>query len=161
VARIHAEALLCAELATAFPSERTVGLEERERWCFFFEPVLELDGATDWIVPNMGGWRRERLPSPSAEDHVVLPDWVAEIASPSRCPSDQAMRLEIYARNGIKHCWLIDPETQTLQAITFGDSSWQVMGTWQGRGRYRIAPFEAIELEIGVLWTSHRQTLSS
>ena len=81
-----------------------------------------------------------------------MPDWIAEIASPARCPSEQALRLELYAMSGIRHCWLVDPEMQTLQAITFGDSSWQVMGTWQGSGRHRISPFEALELDLGLLF---------
>jgi Uma2 family endonuclease len=51
-------------------------------WRFLAEPELHL--ADDIVVPDLAGWRRERLPEvPDAAFHTLARDWVCEIVSPS------------------------------------------------------------------------------
>jgi hypothetical protein len=51
-------------------------------WWFLFE--LELHLGEDVVVPDLSGWRRERLPEvPDAPWLSLAPDWIGEVASPS------------------------------------------------------------------------------
>jgi Uma2 family endonuclease len=51
-------------------------------WILLDEPELHLHG--DILVPDLGGWRRERMPElPDAAAFELSPDWVWEVLSPS------------------------------------------------------------------------------
>jgi hypothetical protein len=51
-------------------------------WLILDEPELHL--GADILVPDLGAWRRERLPAVPREPYLTLaPDWVCEVLSPS------------------------------------------------------------------------------
>ena len=73
-------------------------------------------------VPDLAGWRRERLPE-MPDDHrfTVLPDWLCEILSPATCEYDLKEKVPLYARCGVPHLWLIDPDAPWLEAFGLED----------------------------------------
>lgn len=120
-------------------------------WVLLDEPELHL--GADILVPDMAGWRRERMPEmPDAPFFTLAPDWVAEILSPGTAAHDRVDKASIYAREGVAFLWLIDPAAQVLEANALKDSQWVRIGAWKGNATARVAPFEAIELEVGALW---------
>lgn len=146
-----AETALAAELEPPFRR----GRGGPGGWVILVEPELHL-GLTsdpDVVVPDLGGWRRERLPQmPDAAWFDLAPDWVCEILSPSTEAFDHGTKLAVYARAGVRHAWLVDPLEQMLEAYENDASVWRPRGTWRGEARGRIAPFDAIELELAALW---------
>ncbi|MGB0680820.1 MAG: Uma2 family endonuclease, partial [Polyangiales bacterium] len=51
-------------------------------WIFLDEAELHL--GDDIVVPDLAGWRRERLPQlPAAPFLTLAPDWLCEVLSPS------------------------------------------------------------------------------
>jgi len=57
-------------------------------WIFLIEPELHLGPKPDKVVPDLAGWRRERLPSSALASGAevgmrIRPDWVCEVISPS------------------------------------------------------------------------------
>ena len=51
-------------------------------WWIIDEPELHLDEAI--MVPDLAGWRRERMPDyPDTAYFTLAPDWVCEVLSPS------------------------------------------------------------------------------
>jgi Uma2 family endonuclease len=72
-------------------------------WTLLYEPDLHLGEHV--IVPDMGGWRLERLPSvPDAPWLDLAPDWVCEVLSPSTARIDRGRKLRIYAAAGVATC---------------------------------------------------------
>lgn len=65
-------------------------------------------------------------------------------------PRDQARALN--ARSGVAHYWLIDPDARVLEALALRDGPWSETGVYDDTTIARIAPFEAIELEVGRLF---------
>jgi Uma2 family endonuclease len=62
------------------------------------------------VVPDLGGWRRERLPRlPEQAFFSIAPDWVCEVLSPSTAAMDRVKKLNIYAREAVSHVWFVDP----------------------------------------------------
>ena len=77
-------------------------------WILLVEP--ELHFGNDVLVPDVAGWRRERLPAvPNDAYFTLAPDWVCEVVSPSTEAIDRGRKLRIYAREGVAHAWLVDP----------------------------------------------------
>jgi Uma2 family endonuclease len=120
-------------------------------WVILDEPELHL--ANDILVPDLAGWKRDRMPEvPDAPHFSLPPDWVAEILSPSTEATDRADKLPIFAREGIPHVWFLNPRVQTLEAFALGPSGYRVLGVWRGEATVRIEPFDALDLALGALW---------
>src|SRR5437667_6517507 len=69
-------------------------------WWILYEP--ELHFGEDVLVPDLAGWRRERMPVfPSVAAFELAPDWVCEVLSPSTARIDRARKLHVYAREGV------------------------------------------------------------
>ena len=120
-------------------------------WWILFEPELHL--GEDVLVPDLGGWRRERMPDvPDAAAAELAPDWVCEVLSPSTERLDRAKKMQAYGRKGVDHLWLINPRTRTLEAYQRNDHAWLLLATHDGTARIRVAPFDAVELDLAQLW---------
>lgn len=120
-------------------------------WRIIDEPDLRM--GEDVLVPDLVGWRRERLPEPPRKGPVTLvPDWVCEVLSPSTAAHDRSVKLPVYAREGVRHVWLVDPQLHTLEVFRLEGSRYTLLAVYAGSARVRAEPFEALELELGVLW---------
>ena len=121
-------------------------------WIIIDEPELHLEDG-DILVPDLAGWRRERLPAlPETPYFEIMPDWVCEILSPSTARSDRADKMPIYAREGVSHLWLIDPGIKTLEAYVLENAHWLLWRTYQDNDAVSAPPFEAVAFELGGLW---------
>src|SRR5262249_50021083 len=84
------------------------GLGAPGGWWIIDEP--ELHFGQDVLVPDLAGWRRERMPRiPNAPAVELAPDWVCEILSRSTGRIDRGRKLDVYARVKVPHTWLLDP----------------------------------------------------
>lgn len=116
------------------------------------QPEVEL--APDQVYrPDVCGWRREHLPELPTEAPVKLrPDWVCEILSPSNAGNDNVKKLRAYHRHQVPHYWIIDPIAETLTVHRFTESGYLLVLAAERVERVRAEPFEAIELQVGVLF---------
>jgi Uma2 family endonuclease len=109
--------------------------------------------ADDVLVPDIAGWRRERMPEiPQVVGFKLAPDWLCEVLSPSTKAMDRADKLPIYARERVGHVWLVDPLDRTLEAFCLDGDTFRLVGTWRDDARVRIEPFDVLELELSLLW---------
>jgi len=107
----------------------------------------------DWTVPDLAGWRRERMPEfPERGPISVVPDWVCEILSPSTRRRDRTAKMEIHARNGVPHQWIVDPSARVLEAYRNEGGRWLRIGAWGAGDVARVAPFDDVPLEVGELF---------
>ena len=120
-------------------------------WWILPEPEVHLEA--DVLVPDLGGFRRSRLPTLAATAYLALaPDWVGEVLSPSTEAYDRGLKMGTYARHRVPHVWLLDGLEQTLETYQNDAGVMRPAGRWQGAGRARIAPFDEVELDLGELW---------
>jgi Uma2 family endonuclease len=103
--------------------------------------------------PDAVGWRRDKyltLPEPDARGVVTaVPDWIAEVLSPSTAQYDLGAKRQGYHRAGVSHYWLVDPQNGTLTVLRWTQEDYLVVLA-AGRGEViRAAPFEAVEIDVG------------
>lgn len=121
-------------------------------WVILFEPELHL--RADIVVPDLTGWRRERMPETPLEPFLTLaPDWLCEVLSPSTAAFDRKKKLPIYARDGVRHVWIVEPETKTLEVLRLDGDSYRIILVASEDDKGRFEPFDAIELDVSILWT--------
>jgi Uma2 family endonuclease len=121
-------------------------------WTFIIEPELHLGEHV--VVPDLAGWRRERLSSDAADKAwmEIAPDWVLETLSPSTEKYDRGDKRRIYAEFAVSHLWLLDPRVRCLETFSLQTGHWQVDGTWFDTDEVRAEPFAQISFSLGLLW---------
>ena len=120
-------------------------------WWILDEP--ELHFGDNVVVPDLAGWRRTRMPRlPDCAYFTLAPDWICEVLSPSTVQIDRARKLAIYAREGVGHAWLVDPDAGTLEVLRLERGRWTLLATHYGTEVVRAEPFADIELELAALW---------
>jgi Uma2 family endonuclease len=120
-------------------------------WIILDEPELHLGG--DALIPDLAGWRRERMPElPDVAAFELAPDWICEVLSPSTEAHDRAAKMPAYAREGVSWAWLVNPLTQTVEVFRLHDMAWMLLKTFRGSGAEAMPPFDAVPLELALLW---------
>ncbi len=121
-------------------------------WLLLDEPELHL--GSDIVVPDLAGWRRERLPFVGEEAFLtVVPDWVCEALSRSTEKIDRADKLPLYAREGVRHVWLVNALQRTLEVLRLESGKWLTLAVHRDEAKVRAEPFDAIELDLSILWS--------
>ncbi|NUP11399.1 MAG: Uma2 family endonuclease [Polyangiaceae bacterium] len=120
-------------------------------WILLDEPEVHL--GEDVVVPDLAGWRRERMPElPDVAFFTLAPDWVCETLSPSTRTYDITDKRAIYQRERVQHLWFVDPDARTLEVQRHSESGYITLSTWRDDAEVRAEPFEAVVLPLGVLW---------
>ncbi len=122
-------------------------------WWFATEPTIKLSRHVT-VQPDVAGWRRERLPDIHREYPITLrPDWVCEIMSDGDARRrDGLQKRRIYADHDVPFYWLIDTERETLTVLSLTEECYVEQLTACRTDRVRAAPFDALELQIGILF---------
>jgi len=121
-------------------------------WIIYDEPEIHFD-EKNIIVPDLAGWRKERLTTlPGEHRFVVPPDWVCEILSPRTASKDRIKKMRTFARHEVPYAWLIDPVLMTLEVFKLETGRWFLADAFAGNEKVRAEPFQEIELELGLLW---------
>jgi Uma2 family endonuclease len=128
-------------------------------WRILDEPELHFPdptepGEIEAVVPDLAGWRIERMPElPETAHFELAPDWICEVLSKSTEKVDREEKMPLYAREGVRCAWLSDPIARTLEVYSLGaDRRWTRTAVHRDNAVVRVEPFDAIELELAVLW---------
>ncbi len=144
-------------LASSSLGEELVGPYHKGRsggpggWWILDEPELHL--GTHILVPDLAGWRRERMPTlPDTAYFTLPPDWLCEVLSPSTAQIDRVDKPPIYAEQGVGHIWLVDPEAQTLEVFALCEGHWRLECAFKAQEEVCAPPFQAVRFNLGGLW---------
>jgi Uma2 family endonuclease len=85
--------------------------------------------------------------------YLSAPDtMVAEVLSEGTQAKDRGKKRRIYRREGVGHDGLLDPRDRTLEVYRLVDGKWLEVDTHEGDAVVRAEPFDAIELDLALLW---------
>lgn len=125
-------------------------------WIILDEPELHLgtpDANALVLVPDIAGWRRERMPEvPDVAAFELVPDWVCEVLSPGNASHDRLRKMEWYGRCGVRWAWIVDSALRSVEVYERDGATWRFHGGVEGSTRARIQPFDAVEFDISEWW---------
>lgn len=120
-------------------------------WWILVEPEVRF--GANVMVPDVAGWRRERVPAlPDVVPLEIAPQWACEILSPSTARIDREKKLRIYAQHELDHVWLVDPVLRTLEVFERVATRWTLAAVHAEDARVHAPPFDAVELELSTWW---------
>jgi Uma2 family endonuclease len=148
----HARAASILGVDLGGPFDRNAGSGGPGGWWILDEPQLRF--GEDVLVPDLAGWRRERMPSlPDVASFELAPDWICEIISTSTEKIDRGRKTRIYARAGIRHMWMINPIVRLLEVFRLNhEKNFAQVASSTDEEKPRAEPFDAIELDLTRLW---------
>jgi Uma2 family endonuclease len=122
-----------------------------ESWFILNWP--ELHFGNDVLVPDLAGWRRDRMSKmPDVEFFTQAPDWICEVASPETHRLDRAFKMPAYARAGVSHLWMLEPNDKLVEMYQLEGPRWRMSGAYEGSAKVRAEPFAAIEIDLARFW---------
>ena len=72
--------------------------------------------------------------------------------SPATEQRDRTLKLATYGRAEVRHAWLVNPDQRLLEVLRLGPEGWVRIAAHRDDERVRAEPFDAVELELGLLW---------
>ena len=88
----------------------------------FYAPCLvEFPGVGDRVQPDLLFVSDERREIIGEKQVLGAPDLVVEILSPSTAHRDRGIKLDLYARSGVRQYWIVDPDEDVVDVWRFGD----------------------------------------
>ena len=86
----------------------------------FDAPVLvEFPGTGDRVQPDILFVSGERRGIVGEKQLTGAPDLVVEILSPSTAHRDRGIKLDLYARCGVREYWIVDPDEDVVDVWRF------------------------------------------
>ena len=146
----HARAAL--RLGTILSGPFDLGVSGPGGWVFLGEPELHLGEHV--VVPDLAGWRRERMADfPDTAWIEAAPDWVCEVLSPSTESYDRGDKRLIYADAGVGHVWHINPVLRMLEVYELKDGKWLLLDVCRDDAEVAADPFADFSFSLDLLWS--------
>jgi Uma2 family endonuclease len=124
----------------------------RHGWWIFDDAKLRL-GANNVLVPDLTGWRRQRMPKRSDKRYFEHPpDWACEVLSPASAVIDRTRKVRTYASGGLCWLWIVDPPHRTIEVLWLEGDEWVVVCAVGGDDKVHIPPFDSVQLDLSSLW---------
>jgi Uma2 family endonuclease len=121
-------------------------------WWFATGVEIEFE-SHEVYLPDVAGWRRDRVPTrPAGRPVRIRPDWVCEVLSPSTAKRDLVAKHHTFLRCGVGHYWVLDPERETLTVFRRTDEGYLAVLTAGREDRVRAEPFAEVELTVADLF---------
>ena len=151
---IRAASFIGAAVLTRFGGHAGPSDEGPGGWWIFYKPECHIQLDRRVFVPDLAGWRRERMPRPPSDTHkfTVIPDWVCEVISPSTQSRDLLYKMPRYLEAGVEWVWLVYPVDRRVDIFRKDGAEWLEVTHIEGQGRVRLPPFEAVELDTSSWW---------
>jgi Uma2 family endonuclease len=114
---------------------------------------VELHLGRHVVVPDLAAWRRWRLtPFPQRDWIDVAPDWACEVLSPETERRDRGEKRIVYAKAGVRHLWLVDPASRTLEAFEYRGGKWLLLDVFRDDAYVAVSPFADVPFSLDLLW---------
>lgn len=157
---VRAASYLGARLLVSFGARAETSAEGPGGWWIFDEPECHLATDRRVVVPDIAGWRRERMPSPPDDSHkfLVVPDWVCEVLSPSTAGRDTIVKMPKYREAGVAWAWIVDPVERHIDVYKADGDEWREVARADGNATVRLPPFDDVELDLEPMWPEPKAT---
>ena len=81
------------------------------------------------------------------------PTLVVEILSPSTAEIDRSTKRQLYAKYGVPHYWIVDPEARSVEAFTLSEGRYQLSARVSGSEAVSLPPFLDLTFAPASLWS--------
>lgn len=103
------------------------------------------------VGPDVVYVSKARLGGLARDGYYGPPDLLVEFLS-SRPTLDTEVKMETYARGGVPHYWIVDPEQYTLRAYELEHARWKLATERREDDAFEPALFPGLVIPLASLW---------
>ncbi len=118
----------------------------------YVAPIDVILAPTSVVQPDLVHMSAERLSLVTSRGIEGPPDLAVEVLSPTTSAQDRGSKLQLYARYGIRHCWLVDPESRRLEAYELAGTAYRLVVELSETAEFAPALFPALRISLDSLW---------
>jgi len=119
----------------------------------FVSPVDCILSDTTVVQPDLVFLESERSSIANPRGIEGAPTLAIEIVSRTTAGVDRGAKLQLYARYGIEHYWIADPEARSIEAHVLAMGAYRVAGRLAEADRGSLPPFEGLTIALDTLWS--------
>ena len=123
--------------------------DERNLGEVYISPTDVVLSDTDVVQPDLLFVSYERAHIVTRENIQGAPDLIVEVLSPSTAERDRTLKLDLYARHGVKEYWLVDPNAKTVMLLLLGEHRFEDCGHLRGGTNLGFADVGGILSQLG------------
>lgn len=116
-------------------------------------PIDVILAPTTVVQPDLvfiGNDRRAIVTTRAIEGPPTL---VIEILSPSTSRTDRITKAQLYAKQGVPHYWLIDPDQQIVEAYELAGDQYNLVAKAQNAELFNPTLFLGLTIPLADLWS--------
>ena len=118
----------------------------------FPSPIDCMLSDTTVVQPDIVYVASGRLPAISRRGIEGPPTLAVEVLSPSTVQIDRGVKSQLYARHGVPHYWIVDPEARSIEAYRLAESAYELSARLEETRPLALAPFPDLALDPASLW---------
>jgi Uma2 family endonuclease len=115
-------------------------------------PIDVIFTPTSVVQPDLIFVQAGRLSLITARGIEGPPDLVVEVLSPTTEGQDRGAKLQLYARSGVAHYWLVDPESRSLDAYELAASGYRLGARLSHTAVFAPTIFPGLTILLDALW---------
>ena len=100
------------------------------------------------VVPDLVFVVRDRLAIVAERGVEAAPDLLVEVLSLGTARRDRVRKLNAYARHGVRHYWLVDPEAKTLEAFELVEGAYRLAAAVGDDDELRPGVFPGLAISL-------------
>lgn len=97
----------------------------------YHAPLDVMFSQEDVAQPDIFFISEERSQIITEENIQGTPDLIIEILSPATAERDRTYKRTLYARNGVKEYWIVDPESKSVEVMILGERGFELLQVYK------------------------------
>src|SRR3989442_7056272 len=127
-------------------------VQERGLGSVYYAPIDVILADTSIVQPDLVFIAAARESIVSQRGIEGPPDLAVEILSPWSVRRDRVAKAALYARHGIRHYWVVDPDACVLEVYETEGAEHRLVGRQEGAAPARTASFPDLGLDLRRGW---------
>src|SRR3989449_3306654 len=109
------------------------------------------------VVPDLVFVVRDHIDIVAERGVEAAPDLLVEVLSPGTARRDRVRKLNAYARHGVRHYWLVDPEAKTVEAFELVEGAYRLAPAGAGDDEVPPGAFPGLPLSLPLLFACRQR----
>ncbi|MBI2567085.1 MAG: Uma2 family endonuclease [Candidatus Schekmanbacteria bacterium] len=117
-------------------------------------PIDVILSDTNVCQPDLVFIAAERRDIVTEKNLQGAPTLLVEILSPSSRRQDVTVKMNVYAKHGVPHYWILDPDARTVDEYVLEPDavSYSLRGRIEGSSPFRSAALPDLAVDLGEVW---------
>ncbi|MGQ9631385.1 MAG: Uma2 family endonuclease [bacterium] len=105
---------------------------DRDLGRVYYAPLDVVLSDEDVVQPDILFISKDREDIIGKRNIKGVPDLVVEILSPATAERDRTLKKKLYAKYGVRECWLVDPESKSVEVFRLGEAGFDLVSRYEG-----------------------------